>query len=86
MKKKPDIALVLGIGKPKMGMDDEPRDEDKPMEHSEEQKAMAEELVDALKSRDIQGVLDSIHGIYASYMGMDSQESDEEEPSTKRAY
>lgn len=82
--KKPSLDIVLGMGKTKSPMGDEPDGDEAQPEYSEEQHTMASELIDSIKSGDAGGVLDAIHGIYQSYqMGEDS---DAGEPSPMKAY
>ena len=77
MKKGLDDALMVSIGSmgPKGGrmppdegyMEDEEMIEEGPMEFSEEQRMMAEELSAALSSGDSQAILEAFHGIQMSY-------------------
>ena len=77
MKKGLDDALMVSIGsmEPKGGrmppdegyMEDEEIIEEGPMEYSEDQHMMAEELSSALSSGDSQAILEAFHGIQMSY-------------------
>ena len=77
MKKGLDDALMVSIGSmgPKGGrmppeegyMEDEEMIEEGPMEYSEDQHMMAEELSSALSSGDSQAILEAFHGIQMSY-------------------
>ena len=77
MKKGLDDALMVSIGSmgPKGGrrppdegyMEDEEMIEEGPMEYSEDQHMMAEELSAALSSGDSQAILEAFHGIQMSY-------------------
>ena len=78
MKKGLDDALMVSIGsmEPKgAGMapegeymeEDEEIIEEGPMEYSEDQHVMAEELSSALSSGDSQAILEAFHGIQMSY-------------------
>ena len=77
MKKGLDAALMVSIGsmEPKGGrmppdegyMEDEEMIEEGPMEYSEDQHMMAEELSAALSSGDSQAILEAFHGIQMSY-------------------
>ena len=77
MKKGLDDALMVSIGsmEPKGGrmppdegyMEDEEMIEEGPMEYSEDQHTMAEELSAALSSGDSQAILEAFHGIQMSY-------------------
>ena len=77
MKKGLDDALMVSIGsmEPKGGrmppdegyMEDEEMLEEGPMEYSEDQHMMAEELSAALSSGDSQAILEAFHGIQMSY-------------------
>tara|TARA_Y100000593_G_scaffold23100_1_gene45865 strand:+ start:689 stop:922 length:234 start_codon:yes stop_codon:yes gene_type:complete len=77
MKKGLDDALMVSIGSmgPKGGrmppdegyMEDEEMIEEEPLEYSDEQHAMAEELSAALSSGDSQAILEAFHGIQMSY-------------------
>ena len=77
MKKGLDDALMVSIGSmgPKGGrmppdegyMEDEEMIEKGPMEYSEDQHMMAEELSAALSSGDSQAILEAFHGIQMSY-------------------
>jgi|TARA_R100000458_G_scaffold58041_1_gene65284 hypothetical protein len=77
MKKGLDDALMVSIGsmEPKGGrmppdegyMEDEEMIEEGPMEYSEDQHMMAEELSAALSSGDSQAILEAFHGIQMSY-------------------
>ena len=77
MKKGLDDALMVSIGsmEPKGGrmppdegyMEDEEMIEEGPMEYSEDQHMMAEELSAALSSGDSQAMLEAFHGIQMSY-------------------
>lgn len=80
MKHKPSIALVLGMGHPKMGDHDEPDGDEGPseeMEYSDEQKVMAHEMMSAIKKGEPDDLLKAIHGIYESYKMMGSDEEHE---------
>ena len=77
MNKGLDDALMVSIGsmEPKGGrmppdegyMEDEEMIEEGPMEYSEDQHMMAEELSAALSSGDSQAILEAFHGIQMSY-------------------
>ena len=77
MKKGLDDALMVSIGsmEPKGGrmppdegyMEEEEMIEEGPMEYSEDQHMMAEELSAALSSGDSQAILEAFHGIQMSY-------------------
>ena len=77
MKKGLDDAFMVSIGSmgPKGGrmppdegyMEDEEMIEEGPMEYSEDQHMMAEELSAALSSGDSQAILEAFHGIQMSY-------------------
>ena len=77
MKKGRDDPLMVSIGsmEPKGGrmppdegyMEDEEMIEEGPMEYSEDQHMMAEELSAALSSGDSQAILEAFHGIQMSY-------------------
>ena len=77
MKKGLDDALMVSIGSmgPKGGrmppdegyMEDEEMIEEGPMEYSEDQHMMAEELSAALSSGDSQAILEAFHWIQMSY-------------------
>ena len=77
MKKGLDDALMVSIGSmgPKGGrmppdegyMEDEEMIEEGPMEYSEDQHMMPEELSAALSSGDSQAILEAFHGIQMSY-------------------
>jgi len=79
MKKGLDDALMVSIGsmqEPKGGrmppdegymVEEEDIIEEEPMEYSEDQHAMAEELSAALSSGDSQAILEAFHGIQMSY-------------------
>lgn len=69
MAKKPSLEMVLGTAKP----DDSAEMDESSGEYSEDQQAMATELIDAMKAGDATQVLDAIHGIYRSY-SMESEE------------
>lgn len=72
-----DDALMVSIGsmEPKGAgmapegeyMEDEEIIEEGPMEYSEDQHVMAEELSSALSSGDSQAILEAFHGIQMSY-------------------
>jgi len=73
MKKKPGVALVIGMGPKREGdaglgetMKDE-ADESEGMEHSEDQLTMAEEMISAMKAGDSKLLLDAVHGLFRSY-------------------
>lgn len=51
-----------------LGEDEMEGEEEEGYSYSDEQMAMAEELVDALGSGDAESVLEAIHGIMMSYM------------------
>ena len=77
MKKGLDDALMVSLGsmEPNGGrmppdegyMEDEEMIEEGPMEYSEDQHMMAEELSAALSSGDSQAILEAFHGIQMSY-------------------
>lgn len=64
--KKPSIAVVLGMGKPK-SEDGESEESEDSMEYSEDQSMMAEELMDAVKKGDSKLFLEAFHGLFKSY-------------------
>ena len=80
MKKGLDDALMVSIGsmeEPKGGRmppdegymveEEDIIEEEGPMEYSEDQHVMAEELSSALSSGDSQAILEAFHGIQMSY-------------------
>lgn len=63
MKKKPSVALVLGLGKPRP---DEEEEEGSSGTYSEEERAMASELLEAIEDKDIDGIIGAFKGLYES--------------------
>jgi hypothetical protein len=63
MEEEPDKGSYLDLGEEEME-----GEEGEGYSYSDEQMAMAEELVDALGSGDAESVLEAIHGIMMSYM------------------
>lgn len=61
---EPKEGSYLDLGEDNM----EGEEEEEGYSYSDEQMAMAEELVDAMSSGDAESVLEAIHGIMMSYM------------------
>lgn len=65
--KKPSLAIVIGMGKkPKMGAEEEPEDGTE-YAYSDDQLAMAKELIAAVKAGEERAVLEALHGLVMSY-------------------
>jgi hypothetical protein len=81
MTKKPDLAVVIGMGKPHEG---EPMSDDSDHDQEQAKKDAADALIEAVKASDSAGVVQALEAFcdlhYSSDEGEEEDQGEDEEP------
>jgi hypothetical protein len=84
--KKPNLAVLIGVGKPKHDESSESEGGPSLEEIKDHQKSVAEELIKAIESKDAMGVVDAFSTLHElDHAKWDAEEEEGETPDEEKA-